>query len=109
MKPWTGFASLSAAMFLLAATALAVGPATWIHNTEAQFSPGKFKSAVSTSLGEIRLAREIKIIAGSESCPVVVSCIAKVGNTLYVGAGDKPVVYRVQGDKAAKAAELPAG
>ena len=95
-------------MFLLAATAMAVKPATWIHNTEAQFSPGKFDSAVSTSLGEIRLAREIKVVAGSESCPAVVSCIARVGKTLYVGAGDKAVIYRAAGDKAVKVAELPA-
>jgi len=108
MKRRIGFASLSAAMFLLAATALAVKPATWINTTEAQFSSGKFSSAVSTSLGEIRLAREIKVVAGSESCPVVVSCIANVGKTLYVGAGDKPVVYRVHGDKAVKVAELQA-
>ncbi len=108
MKRRTGFASLLAAMFLLAASAMAVKPATWIHNTEAQFSPGKFDSAVSTSLGEIRLAREIKVIAGSESCPAVVSCIARVGKTLYVGAGDKPVIYRADGDKAVKVAELPA-
>lgn len=108
MKRWTGFASLSAALLMLAASALAVRPATWTHNTEAQFSPGKFTSAVSTSLGEVRLAREIKVVAGSESCPVVVSCIATAANARYIGAGDKPVVYRIQGDKAVKVAEFQA-
>ena len=108
MKRWTGFASLSAALLVLASSALAVRPATWIHSTEAQFSPGKVTSAVSTSLGEVRLAREIKIVAGSESCPVVVSCIANIANVRYVGAGDKPVVYRLRGDKAVKVAVFQA-
>jgi len=108
MKRWTGFASLSAALLMLAASALAVRPATWTHSTEAHFSPGKFTSVVSTSLGEIRLAREIKVLAGSESCPVVVSSIATFAKARYIGAGDKPVVYRLQGDKAVKVAEFQA-
>jgi len=108
MKRWTGFALLSTIVLMSAASALAVRPATWIHNTEAQFNSGKFDCTVSTSLGEIRLAREIKVMAGSESCPAVVSCIAKVGDTLFAGAGDEAVVYRLDGGKLVKHAELPA-
>jgi hypothetical protein len=108
MKRWTGFALLSTIVLLSASSALAVRPATWIHNTEAQFSSGKFDCTVSTSLGEIRLARGIKVMAGSESCPAVVSCIAKVGDTLFAGAGDEAVVYRLDGGKLVKHRELPA-
>ncbi len=108
MKRWTGFALLATVVCLAAASALAVRPATWIHNTEAQFSAGKFNSTVSTSLGEICLAREIKVLAGSETCPAVVSCIAKVGSTQFVGAGDEAVVYRLDGGKLVRHCELPA-
>ena len=108
MKRWTGFALLATVVSLAASSVLAVRPATWIHNTEAQFSAGKFDSAVSTSLGEIRLAREIQVLAGSESCPAVVSCIAKVGDTLFAGAGDEAVVYRLAGGKLIRHCELPA-
>jgi len=108
MKLGTGLTLLSTIVLISAASALAVRPATWIHNTEAQFGAGKFNSAVSTSLGEIRLAREIKVLAGSESSPAVVSCIARVGDTLLVGAGDEAVVYRLDGGKLVKHCELPA-
>ena len=108
MKLGTGLTLLSTIVLMAAASALAVRPATWIHNTEAQFSAGKFDSAVSTSLGEIRLAREIKVLAGSESSPAVVSCIARVGKTLFAGAGDEAVIYRLDGGKLVKHCELPA-
>jgi hypothetical protein len=109
MKLGTGLTLFSTIVLMAAASALAVRPATWIHNTEAQFSAGKFDSAVSTSLGEIRLAREIKVLAGSETCPAVVSCIAKVGDMLFVGAGNEAVVYRLDGGKLVKHCDLPAG
>jgi hypothetical protein len=108
MKLGIGLALFSTTVLIAAATALAVRPATWIHNTEAQFSSGKFDSAVSTSLGEIRLGREIKVLAGSETCPAVVSCIARVGKTLLAGAGNEAVVYRLEGDKLVRHCEFQA-
>jgi hypothetical protein len=107
MKRWTLVSVLVVALSLLSAGALAVRPAAWTHTTEAHFSTGKFDGAVSTSLGEIVLARQIKVLAGVKSTPTVVSAVAVAGNTLYAGAGNEPVVYKVQGNKAVKFAELP--
>ncbi len=94
-------------LFLAAGAARGVRPALWSHTTEAHFATGKFESTVSTSLGEIALARRVKVLAASDSAPPVVSAVAVAGNTIYAGAGNEGVIYKVQSGKAVKFAELP--
>ena len=49
-------------VLIIAATAIAVSPATWQHATEANFAEGEFDSTVVNSHGEIRLARKIDVL-----------------------------------------------
>jgi hypothetical protein len=107
MKPRTSTVIALSILSLAAAAARGVQPAVWTHTTEAHFATGKFESTVSTSLGEIALARRIKLLAASDSAPPVVSAVAVAGKTLYAGAGNEGVIYRVQSGKAVKFAELP--
>ena len=109
MKRWSPVArSASAALLLaLAFSAWAVQPATWVQTTEADFGSGKLDSTVTSSLGEVSLARQIQFLAGSTSAPEVVSCVALAGKTVYAGAGNEGIVYKVEGGKAVKFAELP--
>jgi len=108
MKRSATLALVCSLVLVAAASALAVRPAAWVHNTEAEFDAGTFDGAVATSLGEIRLAQEITVLAGSESAPAVVSCVARTGGKLFAGAGDRAYVYRLEKGKLVKHAELPA-
>ena len=68
---------------LWVSTALAVAPATWDHTTEADFDKGQFHCTVASSLGEIRLANEIKMLTPAD-CPVaVVSDVVWAGGKVY--------------------------
>ena len=107
MRPPTAIFATALAVCLLAASAPAVQPAGWSHSTEAHFAKGKFEDTVSTSLGEITLARRIKVLLRSDAAPPVVSAVAAAGSTLYAGAGNEPVIYKVQAGKVAKFAKLP--
>lgn len=92
---------------ILASAALAVAPGTWIHATEADFAKAELKNAATTSLGEVILARKIEVVMKSTSAPVVVSAVAVDGKAVYVAAGTKPLVLRLEGTKATKWATLP--
>jgi len=102
MKLWTVCAILA-----LDCGALAVTPATWEHATEADFTDGKFDSTVVSSLGEIRLGREVKILMPAEDAPEAVSTVVRVGKDIYVAGGTEPVIYRIRGGKSTAFAELP--
>jgi hypothetical protein len=88
-------------------SALAVAPATWQHSTEADFRAGDSKSAVATSLGELRLARATEILVPSEEAPSAFSAVVTAGETIYAGAAGECAVYRIRGGKMAKLAEPP--
>ncbi len=92
---------------ILASAAMAVVPGTWTHATEADFAKAELKNAATTSLGEVILARKIDVIMKSASAPVVVSAVAVDGKAVYVAAGTKPLVLRLEGTKATKWATLP--
>ncbi|MGB2821987.1 MAG: hypothetical protein WBF17_13470, partial [Phycisphaerae bacterium] len=107
MRPPASRAIALSILSLAAVAARGVQPAVWTHTTEAHFATGKFESTVSTSLGEITLARRVKVLAAGDSVPPVVSAVAVAGNTIYAGAGNEGVIYKVQSGKAVKFAELP--
>ena len=85
----------------------AVTPATWNHASEADFTPGKFASAVVTSHGELMLARDVKCLLKSQDAPPVVTAVAAAGNAIYAGSGSKGEIYKIEGGKAAMWAQLP--
>ncbi len=107
MTRWTLPCVLSAAVALLAGAALGVRPAEWAHSTEAEFNAGELEQTVTTSLGQVRLARKMTLLVESDNAPAVVSALAVAGRTVYAGAGNEPVVYKVADGKAVKLAELP--
>jgi len=107
MKRWIAIAALCLAVLLWGAPARAVRPALWSHSTEAHFSTGKFEQTATTSLGEVRLARSIKVLLKSDAAPPVISAVAVGRGAVYAGAGNEAVIYKVQADKAAKFATLP--
>jgi len=102
MRLWT-----ASVLLLLAAAAPAVTPATWDHTTEADFTKGKFDKSVVTSLGEVRLGREIDILMPAESAPAVVSAVVQAGKTIYAADGTEPVIYQIADGKATRLAKLP--
>ena len=102
MRLWTLFV-----VMLCAVGAMAVTPVTWDHASEADFAKGKFESTVVSSLGEVRLAREIKILMSAEAAPAVVSAVVRIGKTIYAASGTEPVVHKIVGQKAEKFVELP--
>lgn len=108
MKRSATFALVSSLVLVVAASALAVRPAAWVHRTEADFDDGKFDGVVATSLGEIQLARKVTVLADSKSSPAVVSCIARAGKKLFAAAGDRAYIYRLEKDKLVRHAELDA-
>ncbi len=92
---------------ILTSAALAVAPGTWSHATEADFAKAELKNAATTSLGEVILARKIDVIMKSDAAPAVVSALAASGKAVYVAAGTKPFVFRLEGGKSVKWATLP--
>jgi len=92
---------------LLACSLTAVTPATWSHTTEADFTKGKFNSAVVDKRGDISLARKSEILFGSTDAPPVISALTVRGRAIYAGAGNEPVIYCVEGKKFRKFATLP--
>jgi len=106
MKRWSLLA-VTAALCAAVPLAWAVQPARWHHTTEAHFTTGELDGAVSNSLGEVALAREIKVLVDAKGAPPVVSCVAVAGHAVFAGAGNEPVVYKIQGGKVTKSAPLP--
>lgn len=95
------------AALISASSARAVTPTTWDHAAEADFAKGEFKATVLSSLGEISLARQIKILMTTETAPAVVTAVARIDKTVYVASGVEPLIYKLVKDKAEKLVELP--
>jgi len=96
-----------AAAALLCASALAVVPQTWTTATEADFAAGQLDSTVANSRGQVLLARDVKVLMPSSAAPAVVSAVAVRGKTIYAAAGNKNVIYKIEGAKATEWAKPP--
>ena len=94
-------------VLLFAGVVFAVTPAVWQHNTEADFSEGEFDLTVVTSLGQIRLSGEVKILMPAASAPPVVSAVAVADEVIYAASGTDPVIYKIADGEAEKFAEVP--
>ena len=94
-------------VLVLASSATAVTPAVWTHTTEAHFAAGKHTATVTTSLGQLLLARKTEILMPSEGAPAVVSAVAVANSTIYAASGTDGRVYRIVRGKAEKIATLP--
>lgn len=57
--------ALSAAIIALtlAGSALAIHPGKWVHNTEAEYLPGKTQDTVVTNLGDVKLSAGTSLLA----------------------------------------------
>ena len=99
-------AAILAAM-LFSVSARGVTPQTWLHANEADFAEGEFDATVVTSLGELRLARQVTLLVGAEQAPPVVSAVVAAGEDVYAADGSEAKVYRVSDGKAELLAELP--
>ncbi len=86
----------------------AVTPGTWVHKSEADFSKGEFVSTVVNSLGQVKLARAIKVILAPKDAPQIVSVISTGPNGIYAASGADGRIFRVRGGKATRFATVPA-
>ena len=96
-----------AAALSAAPQARAVSPAGWSAQTEAEFAEGTFDGTAVNSRGELRLARKLEVLMSGEQGPAVVSALAVVGRTAYVGSGTEGVVFRVTDRETRKFAQVP--
>lgn len=92
---------------LTAAAANAVQPANWTHKTEADFTAGKFDKTVVTSLGEIRLARDIQtLLEPSDSLGAATALAVDAKGQVFLGDSPSGVIYRVDKGKPVKFASI---
>ena len=92
---------------LVASAALAVTPGEFTQTTEADFAAGQFKSVAVTSQGVVSLSREVKVLMPSDKAPAVVSAVAAAGKALYAASGGSATIYKIEGNKQEKFADLP--
>ncbi|MCK4624404.1 MAG: hypothetical protein KAV00_03770, partial [Phycisphaerae bacterium] len=86
----------------------AVSPVTWSHSTEAQFASGKLSKTVITPLGEVKLSRALEtIVKPAKETGMISAMVIDRRGEVYVAAAPKATIYRVDGDKLVKFAELP--
>src|SRR6266571_2003470 len=89
---------------LLACASLFVLPAAdaakvkvWHQHTQSHYDKAKFKDAVVTSEGALRLSRQVKPFAGLEAANVWDLVEDKAGN-FYVATGDEGKLYKITPD-----------
>src|SRR4051812_43377446 len=81
---------------LAASSALAVQTQHFLADSEAEFHKGTSKNIVVTSLGELRLSRELKTVAElNASVTTVLSLAQGKDGTLYVGTGPEGEILAV--------------
>ena len=93
---------LFGAVLLGAGGLLAVTPVSVEHGSEGDFLGGEFSATALTSAGEIRLGREVTVLARSGQAPAVVSALAVADKTIYLASGGDNQIYKVQGTKSDK-------
>jgi len=98
---------LMTAVLLACMPALGVRPAAWNHTSEADFAQGKTEATVVTSQGELTLGREMTVVVKADDAPAVVSAVVGDGKGVFVAAGDKNIVYRLEKDKLVELARPP--
>ncbi len=94
-------------LIALAATASAVNPVTWTHQSEADFAPAEKKGTVVDSYGEVILSRKVDLLLTTEKAPPVVSDVIVHGTVLFASDGAGNGIYRIADGKAEKFAEVP--
>ena len=82
-------------ILLFACATLGVAPASWDQASEADFEKGKVQQSAVSSLGEIRMSREISILLPAGAAPEAISAIVWAGQTIYAGSGTQAVVYEI--------------
>src|SRR5690606_27981016 len=100
----------AAIVLSLAAPALAVKPAHWVHTNEADFKPGQFEGVVATNLGDLKLSRAVRTIL--EQDPRIAAVYALVegpDGTIYAGTGPEGIVLRVREGKTERMLQLADG
>ncbi len=78
-------------------TADAAKVKVWHPHTQTHYDKAKFKDAVVTSEGALRLSRQVKPLAGLEASNIWDLVEDKAGN-LYVATGDEGKLYKVTPD-----------
>jgi sugar lactone lactonase YvrE len=91
----------------LAATAWAVKPVTWTHQSEADFKPAEQKGTVVDSYGEVLLARQTELLMTADQAPPVVSDVVAHGKALFAADGTGNGIYRIADGKVETFAEVP--
>ena len=69
----------------------------WQHNLQSHFDKARFKQAVVTSEGTLRLSREVKMLADLQALNVWDVIADKAGN-LYAATGDQGKLWKVTPD-----------
>lgn len=111
-------ASLLAAVLLVASSSvLAVKPAKWVHQSEADFLTGVQRSVVVTSQGELRLSRAVRSLYevpkptadGDVATPpaAVLSLAQAKDGTVYAGTGVSGQILAIKDGKSSVFATLP--
>jgi hypothetical protein len=92
----------------LSAAAPAARPATWTHNTEAEFAAGTLEGIVLTSLGEVMLGRKLETLVEPDEKLGMVSAVAAGGDDrLYVATFPQAELHVLANGKLKKLADLP--
>ncbi len=87
-----------------------VRPATWLHEQPKDFNEGKLDGTVVSSLGEVTLGRQTRVLHELKEQGQVVNAIARAGDgRIYLATGPKGIIYRVDGEKVTEFATLPEG
>ena len=93
-------------LLIAAATALAVKPQQWVHQTEADFSAAERESVIATNLGEVELARGSKELAELEGDDSILYDIARLDDgRVFAAVGPIGKLVQLEGEKLSNIAE----
>ncbi len=96
-----GLAILAVATILAAgATARAVRPQTWTHQSEADYSDGQFDNTIVNNYGELTLGRAIKPMSAGATLDFVNAFAQGKDGTIYFATSPGGKVYKIVDGKA---------
>ncbi|HSW44744.1 MAG TPA: hypothetical protein VLM89_04150 [Phycisphaerae bacterium] len=108
MHRTSSLAFIAASAFVLVPNALAVKPATWVHEQPKDFTSGDLDNIVVTSRGEVALGRKADTLHVPGEEVEAVNALARAGDgRIYAATGPQGIIYRIDGDKVAQFAKLP--
>jgi len=88
--------------------ATAVQPQRWTHTTEADFEPGEADGTIVTTLGDVKLATQSKVIGElPENSSVIYDIHQLPDGETYLAAGPEGKLLRRDGDEWIEIADLP--